>query len=1174
MNYPSLETVPHEWKPGDVILDLYEVQFVTEGHRENQIEKPFHEGGFGRVYKVWHQSWQRDLAVKCPKPIVSLSQDARSAFQCECETWINLRLHPNVTACHYVRDLGGSPRVFSEYADAGTLADWISSGRLYDGDDSTIVNRILDLSIQFARGLHHAHESGVIHQDVKSLNALMWEDGALKVTDFGIGGTRFSTIEEKIIEPNQTLIVTAGSMTPSHCSPEQRAGKKLDRRTDIWSWAVCVLEMFNGGVTWLSGAAADKALEAYLEYGSATDHIPMIPDAMIPLLRKCLSIDPEKRPKTLAVCATAIKEAYEELNRIDYARLEPIAVTDSPESLNNRAISLIDLGRNEEAKSVFEQATKKYPSSRSIVYNYNLFKWRMKLIAVNDFLKCLDGSVTSSNNDFDTENNLINFELGFFQEVLQSVHAKSSISKNFKSLAKQMNVQNDENNTNLILFLDQFGKINDMHFSWLEDIIYFVSDKTYLFNLKDQTSQEVSNLGNKIKLMKVLRKRRGLVAIDSFSKLIISNSNNQFENVFIDGIGGAMEIFETPNPRYLLAKIGYSHPTAIFLPAHTKIQTIDLDAGIITGDVLDSCCGVDISSVSDEGNLIVASMPTGPSGYSALDILVWDGNDGRTLVRFQYAPAVNTFSSVIDYKTMRMFCSIAEEPGISVIDLNLGVEVAVIGKELGQVSKLEIAKHEELLFVISSIYLDGNRLDQVSIYNIKSYNLVAILMRGDHLGSIYFYRWSAFPSKGVVAACEIATGKVTLFRCFMFNRSPYLYLEGKSYLESREISNKYFKLISAAEEHWKKKDSEKALHELRLARSIPGYSQEQQGKLLWREIGSFHPKIGVRWVNQINAYQPEGDLTHGSFYGRGILDSSGDKVLLVHDGFRPGDKAISTQRILLWNAISNKTDVLLGCVDEYPESEIFSLCVTGKNYLAFQGHIRNQFDIFSKSPEISVFELSGCKRDWSNESREIAMSHDGVWVAVTNNFPKNDSGPSVLIWEASSKQPTKLNLNSSVKLIYKICSCIYQEMPALVISCDIGLHIYSINNQFKQFQLTGAREKKYILSASTCGKFIACDDHNSSAIQVFDIENEGKLIFCIKFGPTVKSICLTKNAEIIMVLSDNILQFCSVLYGTIVYEMPVHTDYCSKISNSTGDENTFCITGLRSISLYEIDWNY
>jgi WD40 repeat protein len=388
------QAVGFEWKPGDVILDLYEVRKVTEGFGEQAAEKDYHEGGFGRVYKVWHRTWRREMAVKTPRAGAFTTQEQKDAFTRECETWVNLGLHAHIAACHYVRELGGVPRVFSEYADAGTLEEWINSKRLYEGDKQAALARMLDASIQFAWGLHYAHERGVIHQDVKPLNALLWEDGTLKVTDFGLAGARQKAgLADQGGAPvggMHTIVVPTGGMTPSHCSPEQFAGRPLDRSTDVWSWAVSVLEMFQGEVTWQSGSLAAQALEAFLEHNGEDEEIPAMPEAVADLLRRCFQQNPNDRPRTLRECAAKLIEIYQAEIGKSYPRAEPKGVGDTADALNNRALSLLDLGKPDEAEGLFDQALGLDKHHVAATYNRSLMRWRMARTTDADILGSLE----------------------------------------------------------------------------------------------------------------------------------------------------------------------------------------------------------------------------------------------------------------------------------------------------------------------------------------------------------------------------------------------------------------------------------------------------------------------------------------------------------------------------------------------------------------------------------------------------------------------------------------------------------------------------------------------------------------------------------------------------------------------------------------------------------------
>src|SRR5206468_8421393 len=166
------------------------------------------------------------------------------------ETWVGLGLHPHVVDCYYVRRIEGAPRLFVEYVDGGSLHDWIRQKRL------RTLDRVLDVAIQFAWGLHYAHEQGLVHLDVKPANVMITSDGVAKVTDFGLARAR-RLRHLSLAAPTgparsgETLSVEgAGGGTPAYMSPEQSGGHTLTRRADLWSWALSVLEMFAGQRTW------------------------------------------------------------------------------------------------------------------------------------------------------------------------------------------------------------------------------------------------------------------------------------------------------------------------------------------------------------------------------------------------------------------------------------------------------------------------------------------------------------------------------------------------------------------------------------------------------------------------------------------------------------------------------------------------------------------------------------------------------------------------------------------------------------------------------------------------------------------------------------------------------------------------------------------------------------
>lgn len=364
----SEAAVPVEWKVGDVILDLYEVKEIHEG------------GGMGLVYRVYHRGWNMDLAVKSPRSKFFQTEAQKADFTRECETWINLGLHPHIVSCHYVRTLGGIPRVFAEYVEGGSLKDWIDSRKLYDGGPQEALKRILDIAIQMAWGLDYAHEQGLVHQDVKPANVLMTPDGTAKISDFGLAKARVPTAETTSADPTKSVLVSSGWMTPQYCSPEQVAGRPLSRKTDIWSWAVSVLEMFVGEVCWQSGLAAPEILESLVGDEKPKRFIPGIPTALRELLQRCFRKNAEDRPSHLADVADTIKAIYQKLCRQIYARKLPEKVELGADSFNNRALSAIDLkmpgDKRDKAYPLFLETLQTNPTHLLLKLNLAMYRWR------------------------------------------------------------------------------------------------------------------------------------------------------------------------------------------------------------------------------------------------------------------------------------------------------------------------------------------------------------------------------------------------------------------------------------------------------------------------------------------------------------------------------------------------------------------------------------------------------------------------------------------------------------------------------------------------------------------------------------------------------------------------------------------------------------------------------
>ncbi|MCX5414948.1 protein kinase [Streptomyces sp. NBC_00059] len=397
--------IPAVWRVGDVIDGRYEVSLVHG------------RGGMGLVYRVRHLAWGIDLAVKCPRPELFTSAADRERFVDEAETWVSLGLHPNVCSCYYVRTMGGIPRVFAEYVPGGSLREWIDDRRLYQGGHQETPARIMDVAIQVAWGLAHAHDRGLVHQDVKPDNILLDGDGprdlVAKVTDFGLARARAAagTWSEGDKPSDTTVVVPNGGMTRAYASPEQLAGKALGRRSDIYSFAVSVLEMFTGGVTWMIGSVAGEVLTAHRAGGPEEEGLPQAPDAVADLLERCLDADPARRPRTMAEVAGSLVGMYREVAGRPYPRARPVAADLRADEWNNRALSLVDLGRHAQAEEAFTAALRADPRHVQATYNAGMWRWRRGEISDEGLLADIEAVRADTGDTWQARHALVQVQL-------------------------------------------------------------------------------------------------------------------------------------------------------------------------------------------------------------------------------------------------------------------------------------------------------------------------------------------------------------------------------------------------------------------------------------------------------------------------------------------------------------------------------------------------------------------------------------------------------------------------------------------------------------------------------------------------------------------------------------------------------------------------------------------
>jgi serine/threonine protein kinase len=332
---------------------------------EFHFERVLGEGGFGTVALLRSLRSGELFAVKRARITDPVG---RARFLDELRNWINLPAHPQLVACRFFRTVGEDIAIFAEYTPGGSLHDWLRDGRLYEGGTGPALARALDIAIQAAWGLHTAHQRGLVHQDVKPGNVLLTDDGTAKVADFGLAAGRHqasSAIAEEMVldyliqdipddgtgrldllkaklresmdgkkdqsdqagpsgQAEHTTVFPGGKeYTPAYASPEQVEGRELNRRTDVWSWGVTVLEMFTGRRTWPSGTLADAVLDDVLG-GAASGQLALpLGDDVAEVLRRCFRDETSERWPSMGQAAEALQQAYKTATGSDYPRRPP-----------------------------------------------------------------------------------------------------------------------------------------------------------------------------------------------------------------------------------------------------------------------------------------------------------------------------------------------------------------------------------------------------------------------------------------------------------------------------------------------------------------------------------------------------------------------------------------------------------------------------------------------------------------------------------------------------------------------------------------------------------------------------------------------------------------------------------------------------------------------------------
>ena len=291
---------------------------VGETLSHYHIQETIGQGGMGVVYKALDTRLQRAVAIKVlrneavndPERIRRFVQEARAASALH---------HPNIVTVYDVDTAGGIDFIAMEYVAGKPLDEILARGRLPLADT-------LRYAIQTANALATAHESGIVHRDLKPGNIMVSPRGEIKLLDFGLA---------KLVEPlitDQTATVTRRSHTQegtivgtvAYMSPEQAEGKRVDARSDIFSFGAVLYEMATGQRAF-TGDTPISTLAAILHHdpAPATELAQATPPELDRIIGRCLRKDPTRRIQHMDDVKLALEELVEETQRRSGAAVAP-----------------------------------------------------------------------------------------------------------------------------------------------------------------------------------------------------------------------------------------------------------------------------------------------------------------------------------------------------------------------------------------------------------------------------------------------------------------------------------------------------------------------------------------------------------------------------------------------------------------------------------------------------------------------------------------------------------------------------------------------------------------------------------------------------------------------------------------------------------------------------------
>src|SRR5215468_9472064 len=277
------------------------------GHYD--IVETLGQGGMGVVYKALDTRLERFVAIKVLPAEKVANRDRKLRFIQEAKAASALN-HPNNITIHEIGSEAGVDFMVMEFIAGRSLDRLIPRAGLNISD-------FLKYAIPVADRLARAHAAGIVHRDIKPSNIMVGDDGQVKILDFGLAKlTDLSDTTDgdltRTIRPETEEGTIVG--TVSYMSPEQAESRKVDARSDIFSFGAVLYEMATGQRAF-TGSSKISTLAAILHSEPkppAEIHPGLLPE-LSKIIQHCLRKDPAWRYHSAADVRIALHDVQHEL---------------------------------------------------------------------------------------------------------------------------------------------------------------------------------------------------------------------------------------------------------------------------------------------------------------------------------------------------------------------------------------------------------------------------------------------------------------------------------------------------------------------------------------------------------------------------------------------------------------------------------------------------------------------------------------------------------------------------------------------------------------------------------------------------------------------------------------------------------------------------------------------